>query len=91
MGTQRPRRLPRSTVSACAAISAWHVAIMLVPALASAQAPPRDPSRPKVPPPPGACDTLAAHKRTTGAATLEEAFMRLTGRTPHLALEDAPE
>jgi ABC-type multidrug transport system ATPase subunit len=37
-----------------------------------------------------ACDTLAALKRTTGAATLEEAFMRLTGRTPHLSAEDAP-
>jgi ABC-2 type transport system ATP-binding protein len=38
-----------------------------------------------------ACDTLAALKRTTGAATLEDAFMRLTGRTPHVTLEDAPE
>jgi ABC-type multidrug transport system ATPase subunit len=38
-----------------------------------------------------ACDTLAALKNTTGAATLEDAFMRLTGRTPHLSLEDAPE
>jgi ABC-2 type transport system ATP-binding protein len=37
-----------------------------------------------------ACDTLAALKRTTGAATLEGAFMRLTGRTPHVTLEDAP-
>jgi ABC-type multidrug transport system ATPase subunit len=38
-----------------------------------------------------ACDTLAALKQTTGTATLEDAFMRLTGRTPHLTLEDAPE
>jgi ABC-type multidrug transport system ATPase subunit len=38
-----------------------------------------------------ACDTLAALKHTTGAATLEDAFMRLTGRTPHLAFEDAAE
>jgi ABC-type multidrug transport system ATPase subunit len=38
-----------------------------------------------------ACDTLAALKRTTGAATLEDAFMRLTGRTPHLTVRDAPE
>ena len=37
-----------------------------------------------------ACDTLAALKRTTGAATLEDAFMRFTGRTPHVTLEDAP-
>jgi ABC-type multidrug transport system ATPase subunit len=37
------------------------------------------------------CDTLAALKQTTGVATLEDAFMRLTGRTPHLAFEDAPE
>ena len=38
-----------------------------------------------------ACDTLAALKRTTGTATLEDAFMRLTGRAPHLTPEDAPE
>ena len=38
-----------------------------------------------------ACDTLAALKQTTGATTLEDAFMRLTGRTPHLTLEDPPE
>jgi ABC-type multidrug transport system ATPase subunit len=38
-----------------------------------------------------ACDTLAALKQTTGAATLEDAFMRLTGRAPHLVVEDAPE
>lgn len=38
-----------------------------------------------------ACDTLAALKRATGAATLEDAFLRLTGRAPHLALKDAPE
>ena len=37
------------------------------------------------------CDTLAALKHTTGAATLEEAFMRLTGRSPHLIVEDPPE
>ena len=38
-----------------------------------------------------ACDTPAALKRTTGAATLEGAFMRLTNRAPDLAVEDAPE
>jgi ABC-type multidrug transport system ATPase subunit len=38
-----------------------------------------------------ACDTLAALKRTTGAATLEEAFMLLTGRTPQLAAEEGSE
>ncbi len=38
-----------------------------------------------------ACDTLAALKRSTGMATLEDAFMHLTGRAPHLTLEDAPE
>ena len=38
-----------------------------------------------------ACDTLAALKRATGADTLEDAFLRLTGRAPHLALKDAPE
>jgi ABC-type multidrug transport system ATPase subunit len=38
-----------------------------------------------------ACDTLAALKRSTGTATLEDAFMHLTGRAPHLTLEDAPE
>ena len=38
-----------------------------------------------------ACDTLAALKRTTGATTLEDAFMRLTGRTPHLTVGDGPE
>lgn len=38
-----------------------------------------------------ACDTLAALKRSTGTETLEEAFMHLTGRTPHLTLEDVPE
>jgi ABC-type multidrug transport system ATPase subunit len=38
-----------------------------------------------------ACDTLAALKQTTGAATLEDAFMRLTGRAPHLVVEDASE
>ena len=40
-----------------------------------------------------ACDTLAALKRTTGAPTLEDAFMRLTGRAPQLTAgdEEAPE
>jgi ABC-type multidrug transport system ATPase subunit len=38
-----------------------------------------------------ACDTLAALKQTTGAATLEDAFMRLTGRAPLLTIEDGPE
>jgi ABC-type multidrug transport system ATPase subunit len=38
-----------------------------------------------------ACDTLSALKRSTGATTLEDAFMRLTGRAPHLVVEDAPE
>jgi ABC-type multidrug transport system ATPase subunit len=37
------------------------------------------------------CDTLAALKRSTGTATLEDAFMHLTGRAPQLTLEDAPE
>jgi ABC-type multidrug transport system ATPase subunit len=38
-----------------------------------------------------ACDTLAALKRSTGTATLEDAFMHLTGRAPHLSPEDGPE
>jgi ABC-type multidrug transport system ATPase subunit len=38
-----------------------------------------------------ACDTLAALKRNTGTAFLEDAFMRLTGRGPHVNLEEAPE
>jgi ABC-type multidrug transport system ATPase subunit len=38
-----------------------------------------------------ACDTLAALKNSTGAATIEDAFLRLTGRAAHLTLEDAPE
>ncbi len=38
-----------------------------------------------------ACDTLAALKRGTGAASLEEAFMRLTGRGPQLTEEAAPQ
>jgi len=38
-----------------------------------------------------AFDTLAGLMNTTGAATLEDAFMRLTGRTPHLSFEDEPE
>ena len=36
-----------------------------------------------------ACDTLAALKLNTGSTTLEDAFLRLTGRTPHLSAEDA--
>ena len=38
-----------------------------------------------------ACDSLAALKQRTGAATLEEVFLRLTGRSPHLSEEDAAE
>lgn len=38
-----------------------------------------------------ACDTLAALKHTTRAATLEDVFLRLTGRGPHLTVGDAPE
>lgn len=38
-----------------------------------------------------ACDSLSALKRRTAAATLEEVFVRLTGRTPHSSPEDAPE
>jgi ABC-type multidrug transport system ATPase subunit len=38
-----------------------------------------------------ACDTLAALKHTTGAATLEDVFLRLTGRGPYLTVGDAPE
>ena len=38
-----------------------------------------------------ACDNLAALKRTTGAATLEDAFLRLAGHNPHLASGVAPE
>jgi ABC-type multidrug transport system ATPase subunit len=37
------------------------------------------------------CDTPAALKRTTNAASLEDAFMRLTGRSPHLTGEETPE
>jgi ABC-type multidrug transport system ATPase subunit len=35
-----------------------------------------------------ACNTLAALKLTTGATTLEDAFMRLTGRAPQLIARD---
>jgi ABC-type multidrug transport system ATPase subunit len=38
-----------------------------------------------------ACDTLAALKHTTGATTLEDAFLRLTGHAPHLTIGDSPE
>lgn len=38
-----------------------------------------------------ACDTLAAIKRQTGAATLEDAFLRLTGRDPHRSCEAPPQ
>jgi ABC-type multidrug transport system ATPase subunit len=38
-----------------------------------------------------ACDTFAALKRATDTATLEDAFLRLAGRVPHLTIEDAPE
>jgi ABC-2 type transport system ATP-binding protein len=38
-----------------------------------------------------ACDTPAALKRTTGAATLEGVFIRLTNRAPDLTVEDAPQ
>jgi ABC-type multidrug transport system ATPase subunit len=40
-----------------------------------------------------ACDTLAALKRTTGATTLEDAFLRFTGHAPHLIAgdEETPE
>jgi ABC-type multidrug transport system ATPase subunit len=38
-----------------------------------------------------ACDTPAALKRSTGAATLEDAFMRLTGRSPQLTAEETTE
>jgi ABC-type multidrug transport system ATPase subunit len=34
-----------------------------------------------------ACDTLAALKRSTGSASLEDAFLRLTGRAKHRPLE----
>jgi sodium transport system ATP-binding protein len=38
-----------------------------------------------------ACDTLDALRRRTGAATLEEVFIQLTGRATHLAGEAVPE
>jgi ABC-type multidrug transport system ATPase subunit len=37
-----------------------------------------------------ACDTLTALKHRTEASTLEEVFLRLTGRNPHSSQEDAP-
>jgi len=36
-----------------------------------------------------ACDTLSTLKRSTGAASLEEVFLRLTGRRSHAAPEDS--
>jgi ABC-type multidrug transport system ATPase subunit len=36
-----------------------------------------------------ACDTISALKEKTGSASLEEAFLRLTGHQPHSSLEDA--
>jgi ABC-type multidrug transport system ATPase subunit len=38
-----------------------------------------------------ACDSLAALKQRTNAATLEEVFLRLTGHSPHSSEEDALE
>jgi ABC-type multidrug transport system ATPase subunit len=38
-----------------------------------------------------ACDTLAALKQRAGASTLEEIFLRLTGRDPHAPAGDAAE
>lgn len=38
-----------------------------------------------------ACDTFAALKRKTGAATLEEVFLRLTGHAPRPGAEDPEE
>ena len=37
-----------------------------------------------------ACDTFTSLKHRTGASTLEEVFLRLTGRSPHSSQEDAP-
>lgn len=37
------------------------------------------------------CDTLPALKHATGATSLEGAFMRLTGHSPQLVSEDAPQ
>lgn len=37
------------------------------------------------------CDTSAALKHNTGTASLEDAFLRLTGRAPQLAQEEQPE
>jgi len=37
-----------------------------------------------------ACDTVANLKRSTGAETLEEVFLRLTGRRSEIPPEDAP-
>jgi ABC-type multidrug transport system ATPase subunit len=38
-----------------------------------------------------ACESLAALKQRTGAATLEEVFLRLTGRSPDLSAEGSAE
>jgi len=38
-----------------------------------------------------ACDSVPYLKNRTGAASLEDAFLRLTGRTPHLAEEGSTE
>ncbi len=38
-----------------------------------------------------ACDTLPALKYKTGATSLEDAFLRLTGHSPHLTEEGVPE
>lgn len=38
-----------------------------------------------------ACDTLGALQQTTGTATLEDTFLRLAGRAPHLTLEEGPQ
>jgi ABC-type multidrug transport system ATPase subunit len=38
-----------------------------------------------------ACESLPALKQRTGAATLEEVFLRLTGRNPDLSVEDSAE
>lgn len=38
-----------------------------------------------------ACDTLTALKQRTGASTLEEVFLRLTGRGPHATLGEVAE
>jgi len=38
-----------------------------------------------------ACDTLSALKHATGTTTLEDAFLRLTGHSPQLTVEETPE